>query len=72
MVSLDQAISPVVEQLEKLFPQSESANPSSPVVPPLWYVSLKLGLPPSIPSHGAELPIALVRLMCRILLAVKQ
>jgi hypothetical protein len=43
MVSLNWAIRPVVDRRETLFPQSESANPSRPVAPPLRYVSLKLG-----------------------------
>jgi hypothetical protein len=34
---------PVVDLRETLFPQSESAKPSSPSEPPFWYVSLRLG-----------------------------
>jgi hypothetical protein len=49
MVSLNQAISPVVERQETLFPQSESTNPSSPEVPSLLYVSLKLGFASKYP-----------------------
>ncbi len=47
--SLNKAIRPVVDRWETLFPQSESANPSSPEVSPLQYVSLKLGFASKYP-----------------------
>ncbi len=55
----------MVDQLETLFPQSESSNPSSPEVPPLQYVSLKLGFC----LHVQGCPVMLL-LTHRILLAV--
>ncbi len=49
---------PVVDLLEILFPQSESANPSSPEVPPLLYVSLILSAQAGVCS---KYPITLCR-----------